>query len=218
LLHSSETGVPLKKYAFFDLDHTITRQDSGMVFVNRYIKKHPLYAWRYIPALFLVILWKLKLLPLYRLKQFFFSFIKGKNVKEISEMAELFVKEEFDYLCKKGALEEINRLQQEGYTLVLASASPEFYVAFFAAKLGIDIYVGTTYELINNMYTGKIKRPDCRGAAKIDRIRKMIDLNGYSIKDAYAYSDSRADIPLLQLAANRFFVDKKKWRIKPAAV
>jgi len=204
----------MTRYAFFDLDYTLTHKDTGTLFLLYNLKRRPSLFFRMIAGVVLVPLWKLKLLPLWRLKQFFFGFLKEMAEKELLRLSQEFVDIIWEKVIKPEGITELKRLRAEGYVPVLISASPHFYVAFFAEKLGIEHFAGTRYEIIGGFVSGKMDGPDCRGQEKVQRIAELVDLRSYDRMNSVAYSDSDADLPLLMLAGKAFKVARREWRLK----
>ena len=203
-----------QRIAFFDLDHTITNKDSGMIFILNWAKKHPSYWWKLILSPIAVVFWKTGIISLKRLKEWFFSFIKGLTLKEIKTLSLEFTENKLISICKPEAVKKLNELKRNGYKILLISASPSFLVESIAMSLGIEIYSGTEYLVLKNRYTGKIKGSDCRGPEKIIRIESLINLKKYDLKNSLAFSDSKADIPMLSLAGESWLVDKKIWKLR----
>ena len=110
--------------------------------------------------------------------------------------------------------DRVGNRKRNGYKILLISASPSFLVESIAVSLGIEIYSGTEYLVLKNRYTGKIKGSDCRGPEKIIRIESLINLKKYDLKNSLAFSDSKADIPMLSLAGESWLVDKKIWKLR----
>src|SRR6478736_8315802 len=64
--------------------------------------------------------------------------------------------------------EKLERQREAGHLLILASASPEFYVAEIGRELGFDLTLGTPVEFVNFF-------PDLenhKGAAKVRRLHQ----------------------------------------------
>jgi HAD superfamily hydrolase (TIGR01490 family) len=170
---------------------------------------------RFVAGALLIPLWKLHLLSLRTLKQFFFGFLKGRTEVQVAALAVSFMERLFrKKIFKEAGLRELAQLRAEGYVPVLASASPEPYVREIAARLEIVLCAATRYEIREGRYTGKMEGADCRGEEKVPRIAALVDLQHYDRAGSVAYSDSRADLPLLALAGRAYLVDKKRWQTR----
>ena len=203
------------RYAFFDMDHTLTSADTGLLFLRWWALRHPVSFWRLAGAPLVIAGWKLGLLPLRRVKEFCFSMLRGRRVDEVDRAAREFAGLYFPRLCKIPALELLRDLAGT-HTLVLASASPEFYVRYFAERFGFEHFVATRYEIRDGRYTGRMDGDDCRDGEKVRRIAAIVPLGGYDRDESVAFSDNVvADGPLLDLAGQQFRVHPKKWQFVP---
>ncbi len=87
-----------------------------------------------------------------------------------------------------------------GHFLILASASPEFYVSEIGRELGFDLTLGTVVE------TGPFF-PDLenhKGRAKVDRLFATLPGSWFEngkLHHCHGYTDSTADLPMLTLCA-----------------
>ena len=95
-------------------------------------------------------------------------------------------------------LVKLEQHRREGHLLILASASPQFYVAEIGRKLGFDLTLGTPVELGHFF-------PDLenhKGAAKVTRLHQLLPaayFEGGRLVRCHGYTDSRADLPMLGL-------------------
>jgi len=208
------------RYAFFDMDHTLTRADTGFAFLRWWARQHPLMLWRFLAAPAVLALWKLRLLSLPRVKNFFFSALRGQTAADMDTAAREFVYSAFDKLIKKEVFAYLDVLRPH-YRLVLASASPAWYVPYFAERLGFEVYAATLYGFHDGKCTGRIEGEDCRGGEKVRRIQGVLGpgaLERYDRAGSIAFSDNlSADAPMLALAGTAFRVHRGKWRLVPLA-
>ena len=98
--------------------------------------------------------------------------------------------------------ERIAQHREAGDTLVLISASPEPYVQVIGRLLGFDHAFGTTIRNDESMplFPALVNN---KGAEKIRRLRKELpqlfcEKTG-CVLDSHGYSDSCADLPMLEL-------------------
>ena len=101
---------------------------------------------------------------------------------------------------------KLERRRAAGDFLILASASPEFYVAEIGRELGFDLTLGTPVEpgpLFPDLENHK-------GAAKVARLRDLLPSayfeNG-KLRNSHGYTDSRADLPMLALCRSATVVN-----------
>lgn len=201
----------MQRVALFDLDKTITTKDSGGVFLRGWIVRRPWLIWRLVVGVFAVLGWKAGLLRLRTVKRIFFGVVNGIRVERLDRIGARFVERHFARLVKPEAAALVRRLQRAGFTVVLLSASPVWYVRHFARRLGIPLYDGTRYRIRNGRYRGGLQGVDCRGAEKVRRLRRLIDMQQVDWAGSLAFSDSEADLPMLRLAGHPFMVEPDSW-------
>lgn len=89
-------------------------------------------------------------------------------------------------------------LEQQKEDDVVISASPEFLIKSFCAKIGIHHVMASVVD----PKTGKYSGLNCHGEEKVRRYREVY---GDAPIDSF-YSDSRSDAPLAGLAAHAYLV------------
>jgi HAD superfamily hydrolase (TIGR01490 family) len=91
----------------------------------------------------------------------------------------------------------VQRLRQEGYTLIAISGSHEELVRPFAEKYGFDIWVGQHCERGKDGYfTGKILKTH---DGKDTQLQKIAAEHGLTFAESIAVGDSGGDIGMLSL-------------------
>ena len=162
------------KYAFFDLDHTILPQDTQALFARFVMTKQPwrrVYLLWYLPCL---LPGGLKLFDLRLMKRIFFSYLFGIDKKQLMGYVDEFVVTVVPEVAYPDIVEEIERLKSEGYTMILNSASPEFYVEQIAQHFGFDHYIGTNLILEDKMpWLPQITGPNNKKAEKITAMQEL---------------------------------------------
>lgn len=86
-----------------------------------------------------------------------------------------------------------------GDQLLLLSAGPAELVGAVADALGIETSIGTTAEVEDGQYTGRLDGPFCHGAGKLERLRTV--LGPVDLIHTTAYGDSASDLPVLRAVA-----------------
>ena len=100
------------------------------------------------------------------------------------------------------ARERLQRHRDAGDTLVVISASNQFCVQPFADEFGAHHYLCSIPEIVADRYTGVFIPPACFGEQKITHLNAWLTESGHSLDGSYFYSDSRNDIPLLEMVDN----------------
>jgi HAD superfamily hydrolase (TIGR01490 family) len=94
-----------------------------------------------------------------------------------------------------GARMLLDRHLAAGDFCVVLSASPHELVEAVCTVLGAHRAIGTRAAVADGRFTGELDGPFCYGAGKLTRLRGA--LGPVDLQDAWAYADSRSDLPLL---------------------
>ena len=191
-----------KGIAFFDFDGTITTRDSLLEFI-RFTKGDLRYFFGFLIHLHYIAAFKMKLVSNQTFKERMLEyFYKGTTLDEFEIMCSGFAKNVLPRFIRTGAIEEINKLKENGSLVVIVSASPEEYLRLWAHNYGIQV-IGSRLEIKNNFITGKIVGKNCHGPEKVRRILELHKMEDYEV--IYAYGDTKGDLPMMELATNSFY-------------
>lgn len=187
--------TPPDGIALFDLDGTLIAWDCQLLFRYFIVKQEP---WR---ALFLPIFVALTpftgIIGTDGMKRVFLNYLWRLDPKMLAEYSR-----EFAASLMPGIYQELRvKLEQhraQGHLLILASASPEFYVTEIGRELGFDLSLGTPVE------TGPLfpELENHKGAAKVERLKDLLPPSYFKngqLRGCHGYTDSRADLPMLEL-------------------
>ncbi len=89
-----------------------------------------------------------------------------------------------------------------GHARVILSASPTEIVGRLADRLGLEHGIGTTSQVVDGRYTGRLDGPFCYREGKAEIMRAMAAEHGWDLAASYAYSDSISDLAMLELVGN----------------
>lgn len=186
------------KAAIFDFDKTLTKRDSIFNLLGYTFRKYPVsYTAVFLKTLFIALtFYNLRI----RIKQSVLSILKFLTEDDLKA----FIKDLYENEILKDGEEEVKKLKEEGYFLILNSASPEAYLKYITQYLPFDIVMGT--RVSKNI---KIKENN-RGDAKVKRMREEIkDFDNLDI--VKTYSDSyTADKPILELAKEKYLINSNR--------
>lgn len=186
------------KTAIFDFDRTLTKRDSIFNLLDYTFRTHPL---RYILVFLKTLLIALTFYNFrIRIKQSVLSILKFLTEDELKA----FIKDICENEILRDGEEEVKRLKEEGYFLILNSASPEVYLKYIKEYMPFDVVIGT--RVTENI---KINENN-RGEVKVKRMRE--DIKGFDNLDIVkTYSDSyTADKPILELAKEKYLINSNR--------
>lgn len=189
--------------ALFDLDHTLLSTDSDsacwqflfdkkLVNVNHYqplVKEH---IRQYhlgkmdIQSYFLMIA--------ECLAKFSFS--------DLKEYRKEYLQHYIEPMIQAKTAELLNKHRQAGDTLVLITATHDFIAEPIAQRLDIEHFLSSELAKDENGFTGKIGHKPCYQDGKVYHLKNWLQGRSETLDNAYFYSDSQNDLPLLKLVSN----------------
>jgi HAD superfamily hydrolase (TIGR01490 family) len=179
----------------FDLDGTLIAWDCQLLFRHFVVRREP---WRriFLPV-FLAFLPLAGLLEAAGMKRVFLSYLWLMDRETLGRYSRDFAASLMPaiYPEVRGMLE---RHRAAGHFLILASASPEFYVAEIGRELGFDLTLGTPVEL--GPFFPDLENN--KSAAKVERLKELLPASYFEngkLRHCHGYTDSCADLPMLAL-------------------
>jgi phosphatidylglycerophosphatase C len=198
--------APPAGIALFDLDGTLIAWDCQLLFRHFVLRRE---RWRgiFLPV-FLMFLPLAGLLGAATMKRIFLSYLWRMSPETLAEYSRDFARRLMPGVYSE-LRDELERERAAGHFLILASASPEFYVGEIGRELGFDLTLGTLVE------TGPFF-PDLenhKGEAKVKRLRAVLPAayfeNG-KLRGCHGYTDSCADLPMLGLCESATVVNPSR--------
>jgi phosphoserine phosphatase len=198
-------------FAFFDLDHTLLPHDTQALFCNYVLRRQ---RWRtLLHALFIpfALLKALGLISTLRAKRAFMVYLWRMPQAQLQKYAVDFARESALPWAYPQLLAEMQRHRTAGRTLVMNTASPDFYATEVARALGFSYCVATQIQLTDPLSFHPQIRENNKHEAKISAMLQQVpgvaELTLEQRDDhCYAYTDSRADLPLLEFGRNGVLV------------
>ena len=212
-----------KKIAIFDLDNTVLELDSDYEMVNylidnnylnrKYRKKNEEYFNEYENGS----------LNINEFSRFSLKPFVGLSMSEINIILEDFYNQVLSSKFNNVILSYINKHRQKQDFVILASATNSLIVSYVARKLLIDNFVSSEVLFEDKVCTGNIIKPFALGIGKLELVSVFMAKNNFKFENAYFYSDSINDDPLLSKVAYPIAVNpdanlekkclKKDWKI-----
>lgn len=188
--------------ALFDFDGTVTHKDSMLPFLKFCVPVHK-YILNLIVLMPKVVLYYLGFIDSGRLKSAFLKrFFNNWTEDRLNISAETYYDLILKHDIRPFMAERIDWHINKGDDVYLVTASSGIWVQPFCKEKGIGC-ISTEMEFENGRFTGKLTGKNCKGKEKTIRIKSELHLEKYD--RIYAYGDSKADKPMLELATDAFF-------------
>jgi len=202
----------MRRAAFFDLDLTLLRVNSGHLWVKRDLRLGRITRWQYLQGLFYFLAYRLDVLPVESALRKGLGTIKGMREDTVREWTREWYYEEVAAQVTPGGLRALAEHRAAGHPLILLTSSSPYEAAVAAEHLGLDAWLSSTYEVVDGVFTGDFVRPLCYNSGKVVWARKFAEQHDIDIDRSYFYSDSASDLPMLRAVGNPRVVNPD-WRL-----
>jgi HAD superfamily hydrolase (TIGR01490 family) len=131
----------------------------------------------------------------------------------LTELAHEFAEQVVPPLLYPEVVAEIERHRAAGRTLVLTTASPDFYAAAIARVLRFDHCFGTRIRFQRDPLPliPQLDGSNNKHAEKLKRMRHLMPAEfSLPLPGSWAYSDSKADLPMLRYVEHPVAVNPDK--------
>ena len=201
----------MHRLAIYDMDKTITRRPTWTPFLRAWARAHPARLAGLAATAGPVALYLARRIDRARLKEMTQGLVMGRSVDRAAaaRVAESFAAAIAGAHVFDDARARIAADRAEGYRVVLATASYDFYVRPIAAALGIEDVIATPSTVEGDRLVARIAGENCYGEAKLRMIRAWMNAHGIAREDAHVrfYSDHFSDAPTLDWADEPFAVN-----------
>lgn len=186
----------------FDVDHTITRRSSGRHFVMQGVRMGLLPLSFYLSLPYYYLKYRVGG-PLFgdldkELLVRGFPELRDKSAGEIESISRRSFEEGLIRDIFPQALDLIRNLRMTGRKILLATSSIDIIVRPLAEYLGVDDFIATRLEFMNEICTGRFLSAPLFGEEKKRRVAEYVESLDSTLDDCAFYSDSFHDLPLLE--------------------
>ena len=185
------------KAAFFDMDNTLLRGDSGMSWTRFLYKRGELPTQMLAKALYWSTLYKLAVLDMESVFTKLCLGLRGDSEDEMIAKCDLWYRQDIAPLIAPAARVAIEAHRSAGHVIVLATGSTAYAARPVAKGVGIDHVLATELEVHGGKFTGR-PRTLCFGHHKVRLAEKWAEAHGIDLAASYFYSDSYNDLPMLK--------------------
>jgi phosphatidylglycerophosphatase C len=200
------TSTETSTLAVFDLDGTLLTSDSFGPFLRTFARSYGLRPAMLLIAPVCLVAYALQLISARTLKERLMAGILGGHPsKAIHEHAVRFCASWVAEHYRTNGIELLRHHQAARHRVILESASPNVYVPIIARALGISEVICTRVQCENDICTGRIIGPNCKGEDKVRLLKEYLGAEGLP-PESYSYGDSISDLPLLRWVRHGFML------------
>lgn len=186
---------------FFDLDDTLINKDASSLWIRWRAKRE---RWAIVEALLalasLYRAYKKGRVTHWRLSNYYRNRTRGMTLSEYRTRVDAFFRERGQLHIYPQAASLLFAYQRQGSEVVMITGADDVVAQAYARALGIQHVISNRLRLQDEQITG-LERPLCYGPGKVELAQQFLQERGLTFKDAVFYTDSHADLPLLQMVA-----------------
>ncbi len=194
--------------ALFDLDETLIAGDSdyewgshlvsiGKVDAEYYANENERFYKEYLAGK----------LDVYEFLKFALKPLANNPYDELCQWRNDYIEQRIKPIIKPKTYDLIEQHRDAGDYLVIVTATNSFITEPTKEIFNIDKLIATEPAMENGSFTGEVHGTPSYGPGKVTRLKEWLKDSGHSLEGSYFYSDSRNDIPLLEIVSNPVVVD-----------
>lgn len=194
--------------ALFDLDNTLIAGDSdhlwgdflveqGVVDALHYKTTNDAFYQDYVNGR----------LDIHAYLRFSLRVLTQHPVEQLHQWREQFVRDKIEPIILPRGRELLREHEDRGHTLLIITATNDFVTTPIAERLGVEHLLATRVEMRHGHYTGDTRGIPCYRDGKVERLHQWLRETGESLEQAWFYSDSHNDLPLLERVDHPVAVD-----------
>ncbi|OZG71421.1 phosphoserine phosphatase [Hahella sp. CCB-MM4] len=126
---------------------------------------------------------------------------------QLHDWREQFIRDAISPMMLPKATNLLQKHRDQGDFLLIITATNRFVTEPIAELLGVDDLIATELEMRDGAYTGEVEGTPSYQEGKVTRLGQWLQQRPFDLSDAYFYSDSHNDIPLLDKVGNPIVVD-----------
>lgn len=189
--------------AFFDLDRTLISINSGFDYALYERRRGRISLFQFLRATTWLGLYHLSIIDMERAFAEAVRHYRGAHVDDLRSITADFFAEHVAHTIQPGGRQALEDHRRKGHQLVLLTASSPYMSELAAEALDLDDWICNRFPTDDEgRLRGCFERPMCYHEGKVIRARRWAERRGINIDDAFFYTDSYSDLPMLEKVAH----------------
>ena len=184
--------------AFFDLDGTLLRHETGVVYALPSARRGLLGPGIFAELVWTYLLSKVGLRTRNDAMRVGFRCYEGRSLEELRQLVQDLYEGHMRRHLSPAMVDRVRAHREAGDRLVILTASASFVAEPIARDLGIEEIVGTRVVFESGLCTGRVDGGILDGGEKLAVARALAEREGTELGRCTFYSDHVADLPLLE--------------------
>ncbi len=187
------------RIAFFDLDQTLIAANSARMWIRREVALGQITKGQALRAGAWLLQYELGFASVEEAVGRAIAALAGTRSADIRERTHSFYERQVRPLFRPGAMAELAARRACDDRLVLLTSSSNYMGELVQQELSLDGMLCNRLEVdAAGFHTGRTVGPICFGPGKLQHARAEADAHGVKLEDCSFFTDSFADLPVLE--------------------
>ena len=183
---------------FFDFDKTLIRKNSGTMWVVEEYKRGALSLIDLLRAGTWLARYSIGFVDLEAGIRIAIKSLEGTREDDLRARVDEFYEAKLKDLYRPGAKEALTAHREAGDELVLLTSASNYVSERIAEDLELDGFLANRFEVdADGVFSGEPEGAICYGTGKLVHAKAYAGARGVSLSDCAFYTDSTADLPVL---------------------
>lgn len=187
----------MARAAFFDMDLTLLRVNSGSRWVKYLRKRGEIGLPMLIRSGIWLLQYRLSLLDMESVAAMLAADMAGDSESETRAKVAEFYRTELQHTISPEACEQLAQHRRDGDAIVLLTSATPYVAEPLAAELSIPHVLCTRLAVENGCFSGRVLSPACYGSGKVHHAEQFAKAHGIDLAQSSFYTDSYSDLPML---------------------
>ncbi len=187
--------------AFFDMDRTLLRVNSARLWIAFERREGRLGTADALRGLAWMLQYRLGIVDMEAVSRRALGLARGETARALAERCARWYASWVRPTVAREAVARLEAHRTAGHRPVILTASTTFAARPLARELGVDL-VATELEVVDGRLTGRAVEPLCYGDGKRRRAEAYCRRVGARLEEAWFYTDSYTDLPVLEAVAH----------------
>lgn len=193
----------MNRIAFFDLDKTLIPGNSATAWIRYELAAGRVSRLRAVQGLGWILRYSLGAVSIEEQMRSAVARVAGQREAKMIERVADFYQQSVRDTFRPGARATVEHHRARGDRLVLLTSSSNYLSSHVARDLDLDDYLCNRLEVgADGRYTGRPVEPLCFKDGKVTLAKRLAETHGARLADAWFYSDSISDQPMLEAVGN----------------
>lgn len=185
--------------AFFDFDKTLIEKNSGTLWLKHELRAGRVSKWTGLRAGWWLTRYSFGFTDLEEGIRDAIRMIAGDSEAEMRVRVHDWYREEVDHLYRPGGQVALQRHREQGHKLVLLTSASNYLSEVVLEANRLDHFLANRFEVdAAGRYTGEPQGALCYGPGKLTHAKAYLDEVGAQLEDCWFYTDSMADLAVLE--------------------